>query len=204
MIQKGSGWARFDGGVRKCSLNNDRLGSMNDQMRHNIEVSQSNLDMHQETKNISYKAINNILFAVGSGTFVLSINFLIGINAPLKWPALLIVSWGLLICSIVGNMMVHLFTIQQTVEQINLNNQWRTSNFAVDIEVMASNNPRLQEVAKWGNRISWIAISTLIVGIVCLTIFVSANFLAQNDSRRQKEIRDAVQSICVPQQDPKG
>lgn len=159
-------------------------------LKHCIEVSDSNLSMHQETKNISYKAIDNMLFVVSTGTLVISISFIGYIKTYIHWPWLLIASWFFLIISVAINYTGHKLMIAQSKRQIDLLNEERRNKFIhsanYDAEVVRK-DAKMNEIILWGNRANTWGVIFLCLGLLSLLFFGGINLLAQNEINKQNQ-----------------
>jgi hypothetical protein len=159
------------------------------QLDHLIEVTDRNLSMHQETKNISYKALNNIIFGVSTGTFVLSISLIGYLKTTIYFPILLVLAWVALIVAIIGNYYAHVLTISQSRRQMQLINGFRASGFQnahmFDTDVVA-NDSELNQNVKVGRIANMAVLISLGLGLLFVFLFAAINLLAQNEVRKDE------------------
>ncbi len=158
------------------------VGPYKDQQELQAEKAiQDSHNLYQELKNYHYRSIHNIIFAIGTGTFVLSISFIGNLSSPLEIPLVLVASWFLLVCSIVlkiysHQLAQHIASLCQTVLEEHIMKGYSNPNFNV-------NNPTSPEIEKLEKKRGEVDNLTLIFigfGIFALLLFASANLLAQN------------------------
>lgn len=152
-------------------------------VEHLKEVSDTNLEMHRQTKDSSHQAMNNILFVVSSGAFVLSISFIGNIKSVIAVPWVLIASWAFLITAIALNFAAHFFMIKQSNRQIKLINKERYDGFPNLNEFnneVVKKDEELKEIVRKGNQVNKAVLTFLSLGLVALIVFGAANLLEQN------------------------
>jgi hypothetical protein len=155
---------------------------------HLVAVSDKNLDMHQETKNISHKAINNIIFAVSTGTLVVSITFIGNIKDNIIFSNILIISWLCLISTIALNFIAHRLMIKQSSKQIELLNEERKNKFSHGgnyVEEVVNENKELEKIVVLGQKVNVGVLITLSIGMLFLVWFVSLNLAQKSIDKKQ-------------------
>lgn len=149
---------------------------------HLIAVSDANLKMHQETKNASYKILNNIIFVVSSGALVVSITFIGYLKLETlvldRW--ILVMSWFFLILTILGNFFVHTLQIQESRRQITLINEWRGSGFPNPNNFQTGVVDKDADLNKLANKKEFLNLAVcccLFLGVLALFIFATINWM---------------------------
>ena len=156
-------------------------------VEHLKEVSDKNLDMHRQTKDFSHQAMNNILFVVSTGAFVLSISFIGNIKTVIAMPEVLIMSWIFLIITVALNFFAHSLMIRQSNRQIKLLNQERYEGFPHLNEFnkqVVKTDKELNEIVHKGKEVNKAVITFLLLGLASLIIFGAANLFAINRTNK--------------------
>lgn len=156
--------------------------------QHKEEISRQNIAFQQKQVQESAKFINNIIFVVGTGTFVLSISFIGYLDTVILYPQLLVASWVFLFFAIVSTVASHAAAIFHSKRMIDLLNAHRSSGFKTEWNMVDSGGDEIYlRLAKWGNGLYIVAGLTLIAGLIFLIFFAAINFLALNEIRKYEK-----------------
>jgi hypothetical protein len=129
----------------------------------------------QDAKLKEYDRVANILFVVGTGTLVISFSFTTNYkDTYLILPGLLIVAWLLLIASIILMVVVRKKAISLYTELCVWISGWKINAPEKGLP------PHLQEVMKQVDRGENVVVCMLVVGLMSLLVFASANFITIN------------------------
>ncbi len=162
---------------------------MDEKEKHYHEAAEKNFLMHHEIKNDAIKSINNIIFVVGTGTFVLSISIIGYFKTALAFPCLLIISWLCLLLAIIGNVAAQWYTVKASLRNQKLINQWINSGFKTPEKwnMDTSSDPEIKKFTRIGYKLSKWVVILLILGLFMLFAFVSINLIVQNKQYQRQE-----------------
>jgi len=105
------------------------VGMDKERRDHLIDVSQRNLDSNAELKNNAYRSMNNIIFVVSTGAFVITISFISYLKIYIHASWLLLFSWVCLFLAIVFNFLAHWITSKMAIRANDLINEERKTGF---------------------------------------------------------------------------
>lgn len=127
-----------------------------------------------KSKEINGRGLDNIIFVIGTGLFVLSIDFILGSKgAPLQHRWLIVCSWVALVISIISHAVSYFFAIKASDYVQTKLNEWESHGFPQPFNLNSDpENTRIKECVVRANYISY---TGLFVGIVLLLIFASIN-----------------------------
>lgn len=148
------------------------------------EINLRNFEAHEKSKQYGVSSINNIIFLISTGTFVLSISFIGYVKTILLHPKLLVLSWVLLAIAIAGNVVSHIVTIELAKRNQDLINNPST------FEPYAPGSKDDRIIMNWSTIGRWafsVVIVALAAGLLSLIVFGSVNLLHQNDLRTMHE-----------------
>jgi hypothetical protein len=144
------------------------------------DLSEKNISRHQAMVDYGLQQVNTIIFALGTGTLVLSISFIAYLkNAPVH-PILLILAWGCFLFAIFGNLLSHWMTFKFADTSINLINASRKGGYSRSWEETIQENKTINTLRKLSMPIFVGVLLCLVGGLLFLIIFVSSNLLAQS------------------------
>jgi hypothetical protein len=143
------------------------------------DLSRANLDMHTNIININIKSMNNIIFVVSTGVFVLSLSLIHYIERPVVYPKLVVFSWLAIFLVMILNFFALWLMVRYSQRQKEITNQWRVNNFSNPSEYNSDiiNDKELKALEKdmkWTNKIVFILLPS---GIFTLILFTIVNFL---------------------------
>ncbi len=148
---------------------------MTDQEQHNIEVAQRNFDMHQNTKNIAYKALDNVLFVLATGTLVISMGYISNTKTEIIHPFILFGSWLIFICSIISIIFYYGWTIKESNRQQYLLKEQSKLRFPANYQETIENDQELEYISKKRNFCLRSTIFLIIAGMFSLFLFIVVN-----------------------------
>ena len=120
--------------------------------------------------------LDNIIFVVGTGTFILSINYIVGLKGNyLRWPLLLVSSWITLLISIIVHAFGYRYSAGYHLRVVQEIKEWADKGHPLPfIRVDRTKDHKIIE--QFNNWSLWL----LIVGLALLTVFASYNFVELN------------------------
>jgi len=154
-----------------------------EQEKHFIDVSDTNLNRHSNNMMGAFQSMNNIIFIVSTGAFALTISFVGYIKTYIYNPLILLISWIFLFLAITFNFIAHWITAQLSKRSMELTNEWRSSGFPDPknhIKNMA-NDKKIIRYKKMANIDNILVLIFLPLGIISLISFAWINFSTQNN-----------------------
>jgi uncharacterized integral membrane protein len=150
---------------------------------------QANWNMHHQIKTDSFRAIDNIMLLVGTGSFGISIAFFAFLGSKIiDWP-LIVISWSSLLVGIFLLAKAQEATANASLRNQHLINLWLGANGkpspelrgSIDENMDTSKDPQVKELEHKAKNRRDIAMWLLITGIVFLILFAAINFLHNQD-----------------------
>jgi hypothetical protein len=132
----------------------------------------------QELKNYHYRTVSNTISLIGTGTFVLSLNFLGSSQIALIDPLVLIGSWIQQIFAVLFNLISHQLSVRIAEESEVMLLDYRASNYTVprtNWSMDTVDNPEIKRMDYWRGIFDKFAVTFLILGSIWLVSFVSIN-----------------------------
>lgn len=158
-----------------------------DRRDHLIDVSQRNLDKNTEVANNAFRSMNNIIFVVGTGAFVLTISFIGYIKIHIYSSWLLLISWVCFLITITFNFLAHWITAKMALRSNELVNEERRSGFSDngDFNKKSDNDEKMKTYKKRAKLINFFVLCSLPLGIITLIFFSWINLSLQNKDNIQ-------------------
>lgn len=122
------------------------------------------------------KSINNIIFAIITGTFVFSLTFVGTMEAPYEELGLLMTSWIFLIISIVGNILAHYLMLRHSVRSQNI----IKCILGDTTKNMEKEKTAIGKIGGWMVFINALVFTALATALLYLFLFVGSNMYSKN------------------------
>jgi hypothetical protein len=148
------------------------------------DLSEKNIGRHQAMMDYGLQQVNTIIFALGTGTLVLSISFISYLKNPPIHPIFLILAWVCFLLAIFGNLFSHWMTFKFADTSISLINASRKAGYSNSWEDTILTNNTINMLGKLSMPIFVGVLFFLVGGLLFLIIFVSSNLIAQGAIRQ--------------------
>ena len=123
-------------------------------------------------------ALDKTIFWAGTGTLVLSVNYIIGLkDTHLVFPYILILAWIFLLFSITAQIIGYKFSKTFHIKVIDDLNNWARDG-SRPIHFLKPENT--VKYSRWSNRLTNWSLYLLIAGLFFITMFTIFNFLIHN------------------------
>ncbi len=146
------------------------------------EVSSKNIETHMKIKSDAYKAMNNIIFVISTGAFVVVISLIGYLKTYIYHPWILLVSIISLSLTITLNFIAHWITAKSSIRLIGLLNKERSDGFPGGggfSEIFKNDN----DIKYYKKFAGWVNVSVLIfliLGVAALICFGYLNLILNN------------------------
>ena len=146
------------------------------------DISLKNLEMHNEVSSNAYKTMNNIIFVISTGSFVLTISFISNLKTHIYFSYLLLISWLFLFLTIVFNFLAHWITAHSSNRKNELINEARISGFpdGGNFNKKHDLDEKIIKYKKLSKIVNICVLTFLPLGIISLIFFSWMNLTAQN------------------------
>lgn len=153
-----------------------------EKLDHLRDVSMKNLEMHNEVMSNAYKTMNNIIFVVSTGSFVLTISFIGSLKTHIYYSFLLLISWIFLFFTITLNFVAHWITAQSSLRSNELTNEARTTGFpdGGNFNKKSKVDSKIIKYKIWAKIVNTCVLVFLPLGIISLICFSWMNLISQN------------------------
>jgi len=153
---------------------------MEPHIQHRYEAVRRNFDRHQEIKSTTIKSLNNTIFLLSTGTFVLSMSLIAYLKSEIFYPRLLVLAWLFLLLAIAGSAWAQWCMASCSIQNQNLLNDWVKSAFTVpgpNWNMDTSKDEKIQKATKLGKFLTKLTIFFVVSGLLSLFFFASINIL---------------------------
>jgi hypothetical protein len=162
-------------------------------------LTETSLYKQEERKQIANEQIQKIIFVIGTGTFVLSINFIAFLKTEISLPWVLISAWLFLMLTIASNLLYHRQHVIVANLKIKIINDQRNDpekrrkQWGLVVESDKEVNS-FRTTARYYMNASYIF---LLLAIVALFVFCVRNFLLQNYIRHIQDINSPDSQVRI-------
>jgi hypothetical protein len=140
-------------------------------------------DRQSESKSDNARSLDNVIFVISTGVFVLSINYILGSKTGFVYqPMMLIISWLSLILGIISHIFSYRYAIKFADEVQSKLSIWAKNGYLPVGYNPSEEKGDIQKFKFMASRFNNITLSLTIMGIILLFIFVSINFIKNNNN----------------------
>ena len=149
---------------------------------HLIQVSDINQERQTELGNTAYRSMNNIIFVLSTGSFVLTISLIGYLKNYITHSYFLLISWCFLFLSITFNFLAHFVTAKIAERSFQLVNEERAHGFPYDgdFNKKIDTDDKIKKYRFRAKITTYVVLTSLPFAIITLIIFSWLNLISQN------------------------